>query len=253
MNQDPLECFFGIIRQAGGQNEHPTFPTFLQLYWMLSLYSLLRPPQFGNCTAAESSQSAFVTLADIRGIYKSSAAERPKKLEELRNKLDGLISQGNWECEDVFDHDYCDAAVVDCIIYYVTGFVTRKLANKTSCVVCKEALKGHRGFSKAAEVELVNCKTRGRLTHPNAHLFQLFRNIEEEFAKYADQRDVYDKTTDAVLAHFEFTFPCNFHKEDILAKLLHYYVCLRMRQCCKQLRAKNEKKSQDLRKLSKLV
>lgn len=78
MNQDPLECFFGIIRQAGGQNEHPTFPTFLQLYRMLSLYSLLRPPQFGNCTAAESSQSAFVTLADIRGIYKSSAAERPK-------------------------------------------------------------------------------------------------------------------------------------------------------------------------------
>ncbi|XP_077535872.1 uncharacterized protein LOC144148165 [Haemaphysalis longicornis] len=253
MNQDPLECFFGIIRQAGGQNEHPTFPTFLQLYRMLSLYSLLKPPQFGNCTAAESSQSAFVTLADIRGIYKSSAAERPKKLEELRNKLDGLISQGNWECEDVFDHDYCDANVVDCIIYYVTGFVSRKLANKTSCVVCKEALKGHRGFSKAAEAELVNCKTRGRLTHPNAHLFQLFRNIEEEFAKYADQRDVYNKTTDAVLAHFKFTFPCNFHKEDILAKLLHYYVCLRMRQYCKQLRAKNEKKSQDLRKLSKLV
>ncbi|KAH8038930.1 hypothetical protein HPB51_004042 [Rhipicephalus microplus] len=145
MNQDLLECFFGIIRQAGGQNEHSTFPTFLQLYQMLSLYSLLRPPRFVNCTAAESSLSAFVTLTDIRGIYKSSAAERPKKLEELRNKLGGLISQGNWKCEDVFDHDYSDAAVVDDIIYYVTGFVTRKLANKTSCVVCKERERERKG------------------------------------------------------------------------------------------------------------
>lgn len=49
MNQDVLERFFGIIRQAGGQNEHPTMPTFLQLYNMLSVYSLLKPPKFGNC------------------------------------------------------------------------------------------------------------------------------------------------------------------------------------------------------------
>lgn len=71
----------------------------------------------------------------------------------------------------------------------------------------------------------MNCKTRGRLTHPNAHLFQLFRNIEEEFAKYADQRDVHDKT-DAVLAHLKFTFACNFRKEDILANcFITTFVC----------------------------
>ncbi|KAH7960875.1 hypothetical protein HPB49_024189 [Dermacentor silvarum] len=90
MNQDPLECFFGIIRQAGGQNEHPTFPTFLQLYRMLSLYSLLKPPRFGNCVAPEKRQSAFITLADFREIFKSSAAQRTDKLEELKEKLDGL-------------------------------------------------------------------------------------------------------------------------------------------------------------------
>jgi len=26
-----LQKFFGIVRQAGCQNDHPTFPTFLQL------------------------------------------------------------------------------------------------------------------------------------------------------------------------------------------------------------------------------
>lgn len=64
MNQDPLECFFGIVRQAGVQNEHPTFPPFLLLYHMLSLYSLLKPPQFSNCIATGSKQTSIVTLED---------------------------------------------------------------------------------------------------------------------------------------------------------------------------------------------
>ncbi|KAH6945673.1 hypothetical protein HPB50_009587 [Hyalomma asiaticum] len=101
MNQDPLECFFGIIRQVGGQNEHPTFPTFLQLYRMLSLYSLLKPPRFGNCVAPEKGQSAFITLADFREIFKSSSAQRNGKLEELKEKLDGLVSTGKWECDEM--------------------------------------------------------------------------------------------------------------------------------------------------------
>ncbi|KAH7938360.1 hypothetical protein HPB49_022800 [Dermacentor silvarum] len=64
MNQDPLERFFGIIRQAG-------------------------------------------------------------KLDELKRKLDGLIDEGSWECDDVFDFDDpdTDATVVDCLVYYLTGFV----------------------------------------------------------------------------------------------------------------------------------
>lgn len=31
MNQDPIERFFGKIRMAGSQNDHPSMPTFLQL------------------------------------------------------------------------------------------------------------------------------------------------------------------------------------------------------------------------------
>lgn len=136
MNHDPLECFFGIIRQAGGQNEHPTFPTFLQLYRMLSLYSLLRPPWYGNCTVPEKGQSAFLTLADFREVFKPSSKQQVK-LEKLKQRLDGLINEGDWECDEVFEHDYSNATVVDCIVYYVTGFVSRKLSKQTSCAVCR--------------------------------------------------------------------------------------------------------------------
>lgn len=46
-NQYVLERFFGIIHQAGDQNEHPSMPTFLQLYNMLSIYSLSSRPNLG--------------------------------------------------------------------------------------------------------------------------------------------------------------------------------------------------------------
>lgn len=52
-NQDPLERFFGTIRQAGVQNDHPTMPTFLQLYRLLSVQKLIKPPKYGNCEITE--------------------------------------------------------------------------------------------------------------------------------------------------------------------------------------------------------
>lgn len=121
-------------------------------------------------------QAAVVTLADIREIYKGSATQRAGKLDELKRKLDGLIDEGSWECDDVFDFDDpdTDATVADCIVYYVTGFVSRKLRNTTTCSICKNALQGKQGLASVPEADLVNCKTRGWLTHPNMHLFDFF-------------------------------------------------------------------------------
>jgi len=43
-----LQKCFGIIRQISSPNGHPSTPTFLQLYRMLSAYSVIKPPQSGN-------------------------------------------------------------------------------------------------------------------------------------------------------------------------------------------------------------
>ncbi|KAH7990027.1 hypothetical protein HPB51_026492 [Rhipicephalus microplus] len=213
------------LRQAGGQNEHPTFPTFLQLYRMLSLYCLLKPPQFGNCTSTGNKQASVFTLADLRNICSDSSSQHPAKLDQLKEKLDALIEEGSWECDDLFDFGDSDATVVDCIVYYVTGFVSRKVGSCTCCTNCKEALAGKKGTVDVPEADLVNCETKGWLTHPNMHLFDLFKCTEEHFAKHDSDQDVYDKTIDAVLENQNFMFPCSAHKEEMLAKLLHYYVC----------------------------
>jgi len=41
------------VRQTAGPNDHPATPTFLQLYRLLSVYSLVKAPKSGNCTLSE--------------------------------------------------------------------------------------------------------------------------------------------------------------------------------------------------------
>lgn len=62
--------FFGIIRQAAGSNDHPSAPTFLQLYKLLSTYSILKPPKSGNCTVNDDSPlTPLISISDLKNIY----------------------------------------------------------------------------------------------------------------------------------------------------------------------------------------
>lgn len=63
--------FFGTIRQATGPNDHPSTPTFIQVYKMLSLYSVLKPPKTGNCKILDSSPPK-ITITDIKQIFSSN-------------------------------------------------------------------------------------------------------------------------------------------------------------------------------------
>jgi len=47
--------------------------------------------------------------------------EKSNLLENLKNKLNIIIEQEEWEFTDVVEHDYAKAEVVDCLIYYLTG------------------------------------------------------------------------------------------------------------------------------------
>lgn len=85
------------------------------------------------------------------------------------------------------------------------------------------------------------------------NIYYLLKATEKEFAKHPSDNCVYSKTLDHVLLTYPFMFPCSLHKADIMARVLHYYICMRMRQHCKQQRQKEAEKSQETRKLSKLV
>lgn len=79
------------------------------------------------------------------------------------------------------------------------------------------------------------------------------KEVEAIFCKHAGEKHAYDMTIDYVVENSMLSFPCHEHKVDIMSKVLHYYVGVRMRQYCKQLRKVEADKTQKLRKLSKLV
>jgi len=70
-----------------------------------------------------------ISLADIRDIFHEKLSERWEKIEKLKTKLDSLVENHEWEACDVLpiiDSDG-ESSVQDCIIYYVCGYVTKKI------------------------------------------------------------------------------------------------------------------------------
>jgi hypothetical protein len=50
IKQDPLEHFFAQLRAEGGANTNPETLQVVQIFKLLSLYSLVKPPKGSNFT-----------------------------------------------------------------------------------------------------------------------------------------------------------------------------------------------------------
>ncbi|KAF0760975.1 THAP-type domain-containing protein [Aphis craccivora] len=100
---DGLRQFFYTTRQATGPNEHPSTPTFLQVYKMFSIYSLLKPPKTGNCKVLEPSIHT-ISINDLHCVVNNDdITQRVKKIENLKEKLDSLITI-DVGLDDTFDN-----------------------------------------------------------------------------------------------------------------------------------------------------
>ncbi|KAH7966120.1 hypothetical protein HPB49_013897 [Dermacentor silvarum] len=253
LNQDPLERFFGKARQAGCENDHPDMLTFLQVYRMLTVYSLLKPPKLGNCEVPE--EKSVLDLSSFRTIFmkQDSGDSRRSHLSELKTKLDRLVETEEWEledCDNLVQESNNSAEVVDAVLYYVTGFLTRKVARMFSCKKCRQSLTVDAPTMKEASLTL--CKTRGGLVHPNSRLYKILRCAEDYFANNMNSTDIFWATIDHVVDNFKLTFPCGEHKNGAIARILYYYVGLRMRQHCVNEARDKEHTASAKKKLSRL-
>lgn len=232
--------------------------THTQLYHLLSVYKILKPPKFGNChlLSYDKENQSKITMEEFKTIFPSIKTSYHKAhVENLKKKFDDLVTFTDMECDNVIDHDYAVADVVDSIIYYVTGFVCKTMLKKTVCPNCRKAFvyDSVTPIRELPEAHLVNIKSRGKLIHPNKQIFQLFKKIEYIFAKNINSMNIYQKTMEDLLTkNVKLEFACNDHKNDIISYCIHYYVTLRMRQFAKQENHKMKTMSRDKKKLSKL-
>lgn len=68
-----------------------------------------------------------ISITDLRMIVSEQleTSQRKEKIEKLKEKLNKIVENGNWELDDVFnDHNYCDkidSTVFECIVYFLAG------------------------------------------------------------------------------------------------------------------------------------
>lgn len=247
-----FQKFFGIIRQASGPNDHPTTPTFLHLYKILSVYSVLKPPKYGNFSVSNS-DAPSLSLADLSEIFHDKHNQREDKINKLKNKLDKLIQEGLWEPSDILPNcNYNgECSMRDCIVYYVCGYVTRKLLRFKKCPKCISFFKNNDAYHPAAE--LITLKSRGQLVYPITHLYELLSKVDHYFSLYCHDYNVFDKVIDNITEiDFNFKYPCEEHVIEITTEIVVYYIQMRLRQFSFQENLKMKKTCREKKKMSKL-
>jgi len=83
-----LQQFFGLIRHSCGPNTHPTPTVFIQLFRILSLYSLVKPPKGSNVSGVDNLIN-LINAEDVAG----AAAQRDHQ-EQLAQKINDIVENG---------------------------------------------------------------------------------------------------------------------------------------------------------------
>ena len=126
LNQDPLENFFGTIRQQGGNNDSPTPFQFTRAFRKLFFDNYLSPMSTGNCAP-----DFDVILASSKNLKSIGTPTSP-------------ISTTQTSTEN--DSDYKSTTMEENLasmnaITYVSRYLLRKCFDKHNCSYCKENLK----------------------------------------------------------------------------------------------------------------
>ncbi|XP_023227861.1 uncharacterized protein LOC111628329 [Centruroides sculpturatus] len=99
-NRDPLERFFGMIRQGSGSSSHPTTVQFLYLYRLMTVYSLVHPPK--RASVQTDPGSILITLKNLLRSHKKPFKEVQEQLEE---HLENLLCDPSLYYEDPSDSE----------------------------------------------------------------------------------------------------------------------------------------------------
>lgn len=223
---------------------------------MLSVYSVFKPPKSGNCTIENNKPSQnLISLDSIKTIYYNPEKNKPL-LHSIREKLDFAIQHDDWSLDDIIkpsDHNYFVAPVIDCVIYYVTGYLCKQILRYFKCVTCQSAIKQNINLCSYEPVaRLVNLKSKGGLIHPNINFFNFKCKIEQLFSKYCEMADVLELILTELLEDTLY-FPCFQHSEEIIAFTIKYYINMRMRQFSQSYNSEAQKENMNKKKIAKFT
>ena len=137
-SQDHLELFFGAVRSAGGSNNNPTAPQFINIYRRLLLRSSIQGGK-GNVTPRDSTKILHLMNDICKVDGKKMTTSEAGTLRNYEEELE--------EISLINDADYNDALEVDQlsefktqIISYIAGYVVKMTIKQIACVDCCQVL-----------------------------------------------------------------------------------------------------------------
>lgn len=193
-------------------------------------------------------------MAKLKEIFNTD--KNKSLISEIKDKLNVVISKEDGDFNDftnAIDHDYDLPYVIDCLMYFVTGQVSKNLKQYLKCEVCSTAFF----YSTEQSVELQKYPVARLITfniendqenlqHPNKRLFTFLKKIETSFNKHCKYSNVFELVVNEITKD-ELDFPCPDHAEDVYAYVISFYLQNRMRQFLK-IQMKNLSKSNILKK-----
>ncbi|KAK7571122.1 hypothetical protein V9T40_014726 [Parthenolecanium corni] len=166
LSQDNLENFFGMIRSAGGNADHPDPMLFIQIYRLMTTYGLMKPMRGSNVENCGELLDSLMTPSDDTD-SSSNENNLTQILEEcLTNQ--GL-PEGNNERKDYSGED---------VAHYVSGYVAKTTARFTKCDECASLLTEQNKDSIPNKLLKIR-DHYGVLTYPSHSLFTLLKTIED--------------------------------------------------------------------------
>lgn len=231
-NQDPLENYFGQMRQHRGRNSNPTCAQFKDSYKALLVRSLCST----HSVAANCEETFDVTLVQLENLIAGGKAERqvlPKIIENVTIYKD--ISLIN---EATLLNPLNKAA-----LGYISGFVAKKLIKNVTCNFCKQHI-----FKKSASPSeytiLISAKefhmAKRSLTYCNDYfvscIYKCFNIAKLIIGNYNVKLDLKKTITYYVKKVVPFSFVCD-HRETLISLIINYIVDLCIFTFCKRVNA----------------
>jgi hypothetical protein len=173
LNQDPLENFFGCIRQQGGNCDTPTPLQFKRAFRKLFFDNYLLHTN-GNCSA------------DVDAIlvgYKTTGKNVPDDIEEEHEVSQPFqVNESDYQLPAAEQNLFMENAIT-----YVTGYLLKKSLQQHQCQICSKELVNNDQLDSSSKLFTYfkaydnNKGLFGGLKVPTADFVEYIQKIEDLF------------------------------------------------------------------------
>ena len=150
-SQDHLETLFSVIRSRGGFNNNPTAIQFSSAFKQILIHNEIKSSAESNCLPLDKTSILHV----------SSSSRTIKILNSTSNLGDEFAFEQN-EFDEIEDENeipfHLISPVISEAVYYISGYVERKLRRKISCKECIKILNERPYFNKNNKRTLIDIK-----------------------------------------------------------------------------------------------